>query len=89
MKFASSSTTRNILFRHEFEVAQKSHDDILQKQAEKLELSQKENSEMKIEIDNLRLQVAQEWFLFNVTKTSHPLNQKCGYVVFSQSHIRE
>ena len=89
MKFASSSTTRNILFRHEFEVAQKSHDDILQKQAEKLELSQKENAEMKIEIDNLRLQVAQEWFLFNVTKTSHPLNQKCGYVVFNQSHRRE
>ena len=53
-------------------MAQKSHDDILQKQAEKLELSQKENSEMKIEIDNLRLQVAQEWFLFNVTKTIHP-----------------
>merc|ERR1712131_22215 len=45
--------------RHEFEVAQKSHDDVLQKQAEKLELTQKENSEMKIEIDNLRLQVAQ------------------------------
>ena len=49
--------------RHEFEVAQKTHDDVLQKQAEKLELSQKENSEMKIEIDNLRLQVAQAWFL--------------------------
>ena len=56
------------MFRHEFEVAQKTHDDVLQKQAEKLELSQKENSEMKIEIDNLRLQVAQEWFLFSLTK---------------------
>ena len=53
-------------------MAQKSHDDVLQKQAEKLELSQKENSEMKIEIDNLRLQVAQEWFLFSATKIGQP-----------------
>lgn len=51
-------------------MAQKSHDDVLQKQAEKLELTQKENSEMKIEIDNLRLQVAQAWFLCITCKIS-------------------
>ena len=57
-------------------MAQKSHDDVLQKQAEKLELTQKENSEMKIEIDNLRLQVAQAWFLCMVMcKISQPKHQ--------------
>ena len=65
-------------------MAQKSHDDVLQKQAEKLELSQKENSEMKIEIDNLRLQVAQEWFLLRLTKL---VKQNTSHQMYGPAHF--